>query len=30
VPQAGIDVPYVAKAVMRFSSRLRATRRAGG
>ena len=24
VPQAGINVPYVAKAVMRFSSHLRA------
>ena len=30
VPQAGIKVPYVAKAAMRFSSRLRAARRARG
>jgi hypothetical protein len=30
VPQAGINVPYVAKAVVRFSSHLRAMRRASG
>jgi hypothetical protein len=28
VPHSGINVPYVAKAAMRFSSRLRAARRA--
>jgi hypothetical protein len=28
VPQAGISLPYVAKAAMRFSSHLRAARRA--
>jgi hypothetical protein len=30
VPYVGIKVTYVAKAVMRFSSRLRAARRARG